>query len=67
MVRAAAVDALSDGLRAEVIPQLAVATRDPFRLVRIRAASALASVPREAIAESDRRSLDTDPARRCHC
>jgi Tfp pilus assembly protein PilF len=59
MVRAAAIDALGDALRADLIPQLAAATRDPFRLVRIRAAAALASVPREAIAESERRSLDS--------
>ncbi len=47
LVRAAAAQALGEGLRAEFIPLLAAATRDEFRLVRLRAAYALAGAPQD--------------------
>ena len=50
LVRAAAVQIMGEGLRPEFIPLLVAATRDDFRLVRLRAAAALAGVPREMIA-----------------
>jgi Tfp pilus assembly protein PilF len=58
LVRAAAAEALGDGLRPETLPALLAATRDDYRLVRVRAAAALAVVPREGLAEADRKSLD---------
>lgn len=62
MVRAAAIDLLSDRLSPDQLPSLLAATRDSFRLVRIRAASALAAVPPERIPEADRKSLDAATA-----
>jgi tetratricopeptide (TPR) repeat protein len=58
LVRAAAVEALGDHLRMETIEPLLAATRDDFRLVRIRAAAALAGVPREAVPEKARAAWD---------
>ena len=49
LVRAAAAQALGQGLRPEFIPLLVAATRDDFRLVRLRAAAALAGAPPEMI------------------
>lgn len=49
LVRAAAADALIGNLTEETIPLLLGATRDEYRLVRIRAASSLAAVPRDMI------------------
>jgi len=49
LVRAAAAQALGQGLRPEFIPLLAAAARDDFRLVRLRAAAALAAVPGELL------------------
>jgi tetratricopeptide (TPR) repeat protein len=45
LVRAAAIDACADQLRADQLPALVAAADDPIRLVRIRAAAALASLP----------------------
>ena len=49
LVRAAAAQALGQGLRPEFIPLLAAAARDDSRLVRLRAAAALAGAPPETI------------------
>lgn len=57
LVRAAAATALGEPLRAEAIAPLLAATCDHSRLVRIRAANALAAAPEELIPESDRQSL----------
>ena len=45
LVRSSAAAALADRLDEKTIPRLLAATRDPSRLVRIRAAAALAPVP----------------------
>lgn len=57
MVRAAAVEALGDQLQPEFLALLLTATRDEFRLVRIRAAAALSAVPAESVPASDRPAL----------
>ena len=57
LVRAAAVEALGEALRPDSISALAAATRDPYRLVRLRAAYALAGVPRDRLSKEDRESL----------
>jgi tetratricopeptide (TPR) repeat protein len=57
LVRAAAAQVLGEGLRPEFIPLLAAATRDDFRLVRLRAAAALAGVPQEMIASAGQPSV----------
>jgi tetratricopeptide (TPR) repeat protein len=53
LVRAAAVQALGQGLRPEFVPLLAAAARDDFRLVRLRAAAALAAAPPEMVPGGD--------------
>lgn len=58
LVRAAAVDALGDRLQHQVVEELLAATRDEFRLVRTRAAAVLAALPRESLADDDRRSIE---------
>lgn len=58
LVRGAAVEACGDRLRPDMIQPLLLATRDSFRLVRIRAASALASLPREALSAEERARLE---------
>jgi tetratricopeptide (TPR) repeat protein len=50
LVRAAAAQVLGQGLRPEFIPLLVAAAGDDFRLVRLRAAAALAGAPQEMIA-----------------
>ena len=57
LVRASATEALGDHLRRESIPALLAASRDEFRLVRIRAAAALASVPGDHIPPADEAAL----------
>jgi tetratricopeptide (TPR) repeat protein len=57
LVRAAAAQALGTGLRPGFVGPLAAATRDGFRLVRLRAAAALAAAPPEMIPASDRPAL----------
>jgi len=59
LVRAAAVQALGEGVRPEFIPLLTKAARDPVRLVRFRAANALAGVPGEMIPVADRPAVAT--------
>ena len=55
LVRASAASALEGHLSKESIRGLLAATADPVRLVRIRAAAALAPVPPEAIDNADER------------
>jgi len=57
LVRAAAAQVLGQGLRAEFIPLLAAAAGDDFRLVRLRAAAALAGVPQEMIASASQAAV----------
>ncbi len=58
LVRAAAIDVLADQLRPEHRAALLAATRDPSRLVRVRAAAALAALPCEGLDRADEQSLD---------
>lgn len=58
LVRAAAADALIGNLTQETVPLLVEAARDEYRLVRIRAASSLASVPREMIPAEAQADVD---------
>ena len=58
LVRSSAVSALGGHLNGETIPELLAATRDPSRLVRIRAAMALAPIPAAQLQDAkDRESL----------
>ena len=57
LVRAAAVDACSDGLRPDAIRPLLAATSDELRVVRIRAAAALAPLPADMIPNESKRAL----------
>ena len=59
LVRAAAIDAYGDALSPSLIPPVLAATRDSYRLVRIRAAAALASMPREMVPAKDRAALQS--------
>ena len=54
LVRASAVEALGDRLNRELLPLMSQALRDDYRLVRVRAAAALAGVPEESV---DREAL----------
>ena len=58
LVRASAAEALGDQLTPESVRALLGATRDGFRLVRIRAAAALAGVPGHRVDESSRKPLE---------
>ncbi|HLA83529.1 MAG TPA: tetratricopeptide repeat protein [Thermoguttaceae bacterium] len=58
LVRSSAATALADRLDEDTIAELLAATRDPSRLVRVRAAAALAPVPAAQLSDStDRESL----------
>ncbi len=57
LVRSAAADVLGTNLTDTSFKALLDATRDEYRLVRVRAAASLASVPREMLRDSDRRTL----------
>ncbi|MCX7048624.1 MAG: ammonia-forming cytochrome c nitrite reductase subunit c552, partial [Candidatus Sumerlaeota bacterium] len=57
LVRASAAQALGSGLFVEAIEPLASAARDDTRLVRIRAAEALAGAPLDMIPEAGRPAL----------
>jgi tetratricopeptide (TPR) repeat protein len=56
-VRAAAADVLGANLTDSSLRALFAATRDEYRLVRIRAATSLARVPAEMVPDSDRQHL----------
>jgi tetratricopeptide (TPR) repeat protein len=59
LVRSSAASSLGGHLSGETLPALLAATRDPSRLVRIRAAMALAPVPAAQLQDSkDRQSLE---------
>ena len=58
LVRAAAADACSDGMRPEFLKLLVAATQDPVRLVRIRAAAALVAVPSQLLPTENRAAID---------
>jgi tetratricopeptide (TPR) repeat protein len=62
LVRAAAADALIGNLTQETLPLLLEAAQDEYRLVRIRAASSLASVPREMIPAEAQDDVDAAAA-----
>jgi tetratricopeptide (TPR) repeat protein len=57
LVRSAAAEGLQSYYTSESVEALLKATRDEYRLVRIRAASSLASIPREYIPEERRNDL----------
>jgi tetratricopeptide (TPR) repeat protein len=57
LIRSSTADALSDHLTSEVVSALLAAVTDDYRLVRVRAATVLAGVPVEALAEGDRKAL----------
>jgi tetratricopeptide (TPR) repeat protein len=57
LIRASAADAMEGNLTPESVQALLGATRDGYRLVRVRAASSLAGVPAGALNEKDRTSL----------
>ncbi|MFO1501294.1 MAG: ammonia-forming cytochrome c nitrite reductase subunit c552 [Verrucomicrobiota bacterium] len=59
LVRAAAVEVCGDRMRQDFVPALIVATKDSSRLVRLRAASALAAIPNEALPAADRSSVES--------
>jgi len=58
LIRASIADALGDSLTREFVDPLLAATRDEYRLVRVRAAASLAAVPREMIKQKDQEYLD---------
>jgi len=58
LVRAAAVEVLESCPTQDGVAALLAATGDEYRLVRIRAAAALAGVPREQLSEADRLALE---------
>jgi len=57
LVRSAAADVLGANLTDSSLKALLDATRDEYRLVRVRAAASLARVPPEILPDSDRQSL----------
>jgi len=57
LVRAAAAEGLKNCPTPDGLNALVAATRDEYRLVRVRAASAMAGVPRERLSEADRLTL----------
>jgi tetratricopeptide (TPR) repeat protein len=59
LVRASAADSLGDRLTSQTVEALLAATRDEYRLVRVRAAASLAAVPQEMIAQKDRTHFDS--------
>jgi len=58
LVRASAAGALSNHVNEQTLPALLQATRDNIRLVRLRAAACLASVSRDTLKASDKKSLE---------
>ena len=62
LVRAAAAQSLSDYLTPEAVPLLLQATQDEYRLVRVNAASALAALPDESVADEAREGLESATA-----
>jgi tetratricopeptide (TPR) repeat protein len=58
LVRGAAAEALGGYLTADTIPALLKAADDPYRLVRVRAAAALASLPPERLDAANRKIVE---------
>lgn len=58
LVRGAAAEALGGQLTPETVPGLLAACADEYRLVRVRAAAALAALPREPLDAPTRQALD---------
>ncbi len=58
LVRAAAVEALGDHAAPAHLPALITATRDDFRLVRVRAGAALSTLPTATLKAGDRQSVE---------
>jgi tetratricopeptide (TPR) repeat protein len=58
LVRSAAAEALSEYLSDKSYRALVKATGDEYRIVRIRAAAALAGFPKAEIGEADRKNVD---------
>jgi tetratricopeptide (TPR) repeat protein len=58
LVRSSAAQALRENLTPQAIEALVSATRDPYRLVRIRAAAALAGVPPQSLRPDQRGSVE---------
>jgi tetratricopeptide (TPR) repeat protein len=58
LVRAGAAESLGNYLTRETVDALLEATRDDYRLVRVRAAAALAPVPPEMLEERPRKDLE---------
>jgi tetratricopeptide (TPR) repeat protein len=57
LVRGAAAEALENCPTSDGVTALLAATRDDYRLVRVRAAAVLAGVPRERLSEADQQAL----------
>ena len=57
LVRAAAAEGLENCPTPDGVTALLAATRDEYRLVRVRAAATLAGVPRERLSEADQLAL----------
>ncbi len=60
LIRASVASALEDDLNEKTIPVLFKAVNDPYRLVRIRTASTLASLPPEMIPQDQRKSVSRE-------
>jgi tetratricopeptide (TPR) repeat protein len=58
LVRASAAESLGNHLTRETVDALLEATRDDYRLVRVRAAAALAPVPPDMLEEQPRKDLE---------
>ncbi len=58
LVRAAATEALGGYLTPDTVPALLKAADDPYRLVRVRAAAALASLPMEQLDAANRKVVE---------
>ena len=58
LVRGAAAEALNGYLTPETLPGLLAAAEDDYRLVRVRAAAAMAALPRESLDAESRQILE---------
>ncbi|MGB9625653.1 MAG: tetratricopeptide repeat protein, partial [Phycisphaerae bacterium] len=58
LIRASAAEAMNGRWTPDAIEALLNATRDEYRLVRVRAAGSLAALPGEMVKDADRKDLD---------
>jgi len=58
LVRASAAEAMNGRWTSDAVEALLNATRDEYRLVRVRAAGSLAALPAEMVTDADRKDLD---------